>query len=345
MSSTDAARTLRYPIASEHLTVVGPGLIQRIAGLRRIRAYDAVIFHNMTNAAALGAVLAHPRATVVWSGYGWDYYGDGKSIHADLLDPMTAAIDAERKVNSGPPLRKIKAAVTTRLRNAAAKRTDLFSAPIDTDYEVFQRRFPHSSAEYIQLNYAALSDLQSLGGEVTGEDIIVGNSADVTNNHLDVFAKLGSLPLDGRKVVVPLSYDGDPAYISAVVSAGRNAFGGDFVPLVERVPFDEYAAIVMNCRHAVMGQRRQKALGNIIISLWAGADVILHDDSPVYTFLAEHGAVVRRLSDLVSDGFAAGRLDDPQTVQNRLVLEALWGDEVVKQNVANVIRILDARAA
>ncbi|MFL0411280.1 TDP-N-acetylfucosamine:lipid II N-acetylfucosaminyltransferase [Microbacterium paludicola] len=338
VSANTPDKELRYPIASDRVTVLGPG-IRRLGGLRHIRSYDALVVHNMDNFAALLTTVSRRRATHVWSGYGWDYYGDGRSAYSGQLDPLTANLLA---VGGGSRslLRGAATAAKTALRNAAANRTDLFSAPIATDYEVFKQRFPRSRAEYIQLNYAVTTDLAGPGGSVSGEDVLVGNSADPTNNHLDLIELLTSVPLDGRRIIMPLSYGGDKAYIEAVMKAGKAAFGGAFEPLLERVPFEEYVQLMARCGHVVMGQRRQKALGNIIIALHGGADVILHDSSPVHAALAQEGAALRRLSDLRRDGFGPGRLSAAERAQNLLVLERLWGEPVVKQNVSNLIEVL-----
>src|SRR5689334_3981710 len=83
-------RRLRYPIPSDRLRVVGPGPIDRLWGLRHIRHFDAIVVHEMDSYAALATVLSRKAAVTVWSGYGWDYYGDSMSPFTGLLDPLTS---------------------------------------------------------------------------------------------------------------------------------------------------------------------------------------------------------------------------------------------------------------
>jgi len=105
-------------------------------------------------------------------------------------------------------------------------------------------------------------------------EIQVGNSADPSNNHLEVFEKLASLQTDNFRVLVPLSY-GDQQHARWVISAGKELFGDRFVPLTDFMPLAQYQAFLATIDIAIFNHNRQQGLGNLISLLGMGKKVYL----------------------------------------------------------------------
>lgn len=105
-------------------------------------------------------------------------------------------------------------------------------------------------------------------------EIQVGNSADPSNNHLEVFEKLEALQTDNFRVLVPLSY-GDQQHARRVIDEGKKLFGERFVPLVEFLPPDDYQEFLATIDIAVFNHNRQQGLGNLISLLGMGKKVYL----------------------------------------------------------------------
>jgi|SRR5690554_964426 len=105
-------------------------------------------------------------------------------------------------------------------------------------------------------------------------EIQVGNSADPSNNHLEVFEKLARLRADNFRVYVPLSY-GDQRHASRVINEGRKLFGDRFVPLVDFLPLDQYQKFLATIDVAIFNHNRQQGLGNLISLLGMGKKVYL----------------------------------------------------------------------
>jgi len=117
-----------------------------------------------------------------------------------------------------------------------------------------------------------------VGERTTGfVDVQVGNSADPSNNHLEVFDKLASLQTETFRVLVPLSY-GDQHYARRVIDEGKKLFGGRFVPLVDFLPPDQYQEFLATIDVAVFNHNRQQGLGNLISLLGMGKKVYLRRD-------------------------------------------------------------------
>lgn len=120
-------------------------------------------------------------------------------------------------------------------------------------------------------NYAP----QPKQGDTT--NILVGNSADMSNNHFDIFEKL--LPFKNKNfhIYCPLSY-GNMAYARQVAVRGKELFGKKFTPLQDFMPFDRYLVLLGQIDIAIFAHKRQQALGNTITLLGLGKKVYLRTD-------------------------------------------------------------------
>jgi len=304
---------------------------------RVVAESDIVIAHTMSPFAAR-AVLAAPRRTLkVWSGWGGDYYGSDFSPLAGLLGPQTERYRRARLSAAATVLNPVKRRITNQVLRSVSKVTDVFSAPIPSDLAVFTRRFPGFRGRYSQLNYASVEDtFAAAAPEITGDDILVGNSATMPNNHFEVLDLLARLDLGSRRVVVPLSY-GDTTYAQEVVKRGTDVLGANFAPLLDFMPIDEYLDVISQCSVVVMGHLRQQAIGNIAGALWSGAHVFLDERSPMTTFLRERGGLVGSLDELAANGIPAGRVTGRQHAENRKLLQDFWGRDVVLGNIETLI--------
>lgn len=93
-------------------------------------------------------------------------------------------------------------------------------------------------------------------------NILVGNSADPTNNHLEIFNKIERYKDDKIIIHCPLSY-GDSSYASVIIDEGKRLFGDKFLPVIDVMPFDEYKDLLCSIDIAIFNHDRQQAMGNI----------------------------------------------------------------------------------
>jgi hypothetical protein len=117
----------------------------------------------------------------------------------------------------------------------------------------------------------------------------VGNSADPSNNHSEVFEKLK----DYKNILIfcPLSY-GDRKYARKVVEKGRALFGDRFKPLLGYLSFDDYLDFLASIDIAVFNHKRQQAFGNIVSLLGFGKKVYLNRTSTLNSVFEDFGIQV-----------------------------------------------------
>ena len=119
-------------------------------------------------------------------------------------------------------------------------------------------------------------------------NIQIGNSADPSNNHLEVLTYLQKYKDENIKVIVPLSY-GDKEYANEVIQKGKNLFGEKFVPIVEYMSFDNYMKLLSSIDIAIFHHNRQQAMGNITTLIGLGKKVYVSKDVITWNYLSDIG--------------------------------------------------------
>lgn len=122
-------------------------------------------------------------------------------------------------------------------------------------------------------------------------NILVGNSADPSNNHLEIFENL--LPFKGGDFLIycPLSY-GSAVYSDRIAKLGKEIFGNKFIPLLEFTPFEKYLEFLGQIDIAIFAHRRQQALGNTITLLGLGKKVFIRSDVTTWDFFEQNNIKV-----------------------------------------------------
>lgn len=121
--------------------------------------------------------------------------------------------------------------------------------------------------------------------------IQIGNSADPSNNHIEVLEKIHKFKDRKIEIICPLSY-GDVNYKDKVILEGHKLFGDKFIPLTEFMPFEEYLETLAKIDIAIFNHNRQQAMGNITTLLGLGKKVYIRDDITTWQFCMEHDLVV-----------------------------------------------------
>ncbi|MEP3560740.1 MAG: TDP-N-acetylfucosamine:lipid II N-acetylfucosaminyltransferase [Marinobacter sp.] len=117
-----------------------------------------------------------------------------------------------------------------------------------------------------------------------GWNILVGNSADPSNNHIEALERLLPFKDQAIKIYVPLSY-GDQNHAQKVISQGKQWFGDKFVPMTDFMPFEQYLEFLISLDIAIFNHRRQQAMGNTITLLGMGKTVFMRSDVSHWRFL------------------------------------------------------------
>ena len=156
---------------------------------------------------------------------------------------------------------------------------DFISTVLPYEYEFILKEF-NLTAKYIDYNYS-VNNFNSVGSISLGDSILIGNSATLSNNHLDIFDIIKNT---NKKILVPLSYGAYDFkdYKSRIISNGNEVFKNNFIPITSYLPINDYNKLLLSCNSVIMYHIRQQALGNIFNSLFFGMRVFLNIKSVTY---------------------------------------------------------------
>ena len=290
---------------------------------------DMVVLHSITTIFANALRDAPPQATVVWIGWGYDYYSLLKAQLGGLLLPRTKAlVGTDDEGDAGSPAARHWPWRKTPALLKVATRIDV-SCTSPADEPLLRAAVPALQARMHVIPLFTVEDVFGRGPRaMSGADVLVGNSATATNNHLDALALLRDRPGLGQ-LVVPLSY-GDATYGQRVAAAGREWFGARFEPLLGWMAIDDYNGRIARCGFVVMNHRRQQAVGNIGAALYKGATVYLRRENPLFGFYTDLGVHLRAVDELEADPVVPLRpLDDSERAANRAAIAAHYSRAAV----------------
>ena len=269
------------------------------------------MLHNL-NSIPINVLRKLPKTIkVVWLAWGTDIYNSPIKEHPfvrlDLYREQTRKVIAPNFIDW---LQQKHGYIHYLLhRNEireAIERIDFFSGVIPSEY-IMMSQHPWFKAKEISFNYFKLNDFVQPENKYTesyiGNNILIGNSGDPTNNHLDVFEILKKHDIGNRKIYVSLSYGGSKCYRDVVKNIGTRIFGSNFIALDTFMPYEEYCKIIASCGYVIMFHERQQGMGNILAALWNGCKLYLSETSEVYRMYKNYGAHVFSIQkDLVCTG-------------------------------------------
>ncbi|MCJ1883440.1 TDP-N-acetylfucosamine:lipid II N-acetylfucosaminyltransferase [Pseudomonas sp. LA21] len=128
-------------------------------------------------------------------------------------------------------------------------------------------------------------------------NIQIGNSADPSNNHIEILEALSSFRNENIEIYAPLSY-GNKEHAQSVIRMGREIFGEKFKPLTKLMPFDQYLEFLGKVDIAIFNHKRQQAMGNTITLLGMGKKVYMRSDITPWPMFKKMGVKVYELSSL-----------------------------------------------
>ena len=123
-------------------------------------------------------------------------------------------------------------------------------------------------------------------------NILIGNSADPSNNHLEILDLL--LPFIDENICIyaPISY-GSSVHAKKVSIRGSELFDNKFIPLTELMPFDDYLKLLGSIDIAIFNHKRQQAMGSTITLLGLGKTVYIRSDTTQWEFFLEKDISVK----------------------------------------------------
>lgn len=127
--------------------------------------------------------------------------------------------------------------------------------------------------------------------------ILVGNSADPSNRHLEILEQLSAFKEENIEVFVPLSY-GNEGYAKEIIHRGTALLGSRFKPLTDFISIQQYRSLLGEIDIAIFNHQRQQGLGNIIALLAKGKTVYLRPEVTTWACFEQMGIILMDASSI-----------------------------------------------
>ncbi len=191
------------------------------------------------------------------------------------------------------------------------------------DFEGYRNKYFHR-AEFKPFFYPFDEDyftgLSDLNRDTTGGNrILIGNSGNYANNHLEAFRYIRNSSLSDYNIICPLSY-GDEGYIGTITEEGRRIFGNKFMPVNNFLSAVEYRKLLSGCSAVIMNHLRSEAAGAVITSLYLGKKVYMNPVNNLYRFLKSLGIYLFDVTECKLDDSVFTGLTEEQVRNNREII-------------------------
>ena len=316
-----------------------------------LRHCDCLVVHYMTPWFARAVEAAPSSVTVVWVGWGGDFYHLLPDFANAMYLPGTRQILSHlSRFSVANPMQLLRTFVKwlgyriffNGWEQRMVGRVDVVSM-LANEHRLLAASVQGIRARFFHFNwYYSAEDILMKGPQaMRGPDILVGNSASPTNNHVEAFSLLKNFDLTGRKIVVPLSY-GDDAYAEEVCRLGARHFGERFLPLRRFLPIDEYNEMISTCGTVIMNHVRQQGFGNICTAMFKGARVFLRPENYLLPFLRDKGGILFDLpAGPIGEQAFFAPLSEEEACQNQAALMSFLSFERVVENARRLVDLVE----
>lgn len=272
-----------------------------------IKQYDFVFFHSLPSIFRKLVLNNDKKNTYCWLLWGFDYYNEWKIESINLYEDTGSNISInklkDKIVYNHFSYRLLANNLLKKYYDTEFKKTinliDYVAPVLPNEFEKIKKINP--KVKYLPYTYGYLEKYIGDNKNIdlsNKRDILLGNSADPSNNHISILYKLSKINLEDRKVIVPLSYAGNENYKNNVINYGYKLLGDKFVPLIDFMPIKTYNSIVFNCGIVIFNHIRQQAIGNLIVMGYLGAKIFLHKNSVSAEFLNSNNVNFRIINDI-----------------------------------------------
>ena len=205
---------------------------------------------------------------------------------------------------------------------------------VEGDFQLAQEWFKVNGKFYYCFGYPSNLYKKVVLKKIEKNEILVqiGNSADPSNNHLEILEKLSKFKDMNIKLFCILSYGGNDQYKNQIIKKGVELFGDKFQPVLDYMEFDEYINFLSLLDISIFAHDRQQAFGNIASLLSMKKTVYLKEKVTTYGALTKIGIKLKSFDKLEN----LERLENNDLQNNKRIIKENFSEEKLKDQWKNI---------
>ena len=308
--------------------------------------YDVLTLHSLPSLPFYLLKQVSKKVKVIWMAWGYDLYEYQYNIliPINIFAPQTFKYikDNTRLVDR---LRLIKKKLNLKYQiNSVLSRVDYFSGVFPYEYDEIKKRHKAFNAKPIDYYYGSTNFFipEKYSTEIirNKKDILLGNSANPANNHLDALKSMvdAYYSLTESRLIIPLSYGGETPYKETVKKYAKENLPCEVISMEQYLPLQEYLNLISNCKAAIFAHERQQASDNIFLQMLYGAKVYMSETSLAYNYLKSQGYIIhsiqKEMNSIMED------ISDEEIINNRKLLSEMYSSSKLIERIHKINDVL-----
>jgi len=339
-------KKLKYIKQNEKVKIISNKKLLSTLFLKNLSKFSLIIIHQLSKVHAQMVIKSNINVPIIWVVWGADLYNTHPILVNNLLFNKTKSIE-----NKVLPIKKKLRYLLERFRlihecyyyqQSAIKKITHIAPVISEDFNLIKVLYNAPNLQLINFSFEYYEEdhlSESEIFETIRENILLGNSAAITNNHLEIIDLLRNLNLGERKIITPLSY-GNPKYAKLINRYGCEILKSNFMPLNSFIEKKEYYNLISSCGYMIMNHKRQQGVGNINQALFKGIRVFLNKQNPLYSAYLKIGYQISQVEEIAEKKENAFiPLTKEQIKVNRSLILKNYNKNIVDNYYKEIIKI------
>jgi dTDP-N-acetylfucosamine:lipid II N-acetylfucosaminyltransferase len=198
------------------------------------------------------------------------------------------------------------------------KKLKYISSYIYDDYLNCKKFYPNN-AKYFKTLYPGVVDLNRpcpppIVKSNNASHILIGNSADPSNNHLSIFQYLSKFKDENLKLFVFLSYGGTITYKEEIKEKGKQIFNDKIHFIENLMTQSEYFDFLDSIDICVFNHNRQQGLGALIYLIYAGKKIYVSNNTSTFAYYNRLNIRINETEDIILNNFDKLKEIEPNVI-------------------------------